>query len=87
MVTDHSHLVVVLLAMATEIQASHFKATCLALLDEVAETRREIIVTKHGRPVAKLVPIDDASSLEGSVTVNVDDEELLFSTGETWDLG
>lgn len=73
--------------MATEIQASQFKATCLALLDEVAETRREIIVTKHGRPVAKLVPIDDASSLEGSVTVNVADDELLYSTGETWELG
>ena len=73
--------------MATEIKASQFKATCLALLDEVAETRREIIVTKHGRPLAKLVPVDDAESLEGSVTVNVDDDELLYSTGEDWDLG
>ncbi len=73
--------------MTTEIKASQFKATCLALLDEVAESRREIVVTKHGRPVAKLVPVDDASSLEGSVTLNVEDDELLYSTGEGWDLG
>jgi len=73
--------------MATEIKASEFKATCLALLDEVAHTRSEIVVTKHGRPLAKLVPFDDARPLKGSVTLTVEDEELLFSTGEAWDLG
>ena len=72
--------------MSTEIKASEFKAKCLALLDEVAQTRQEIIVTKHGRPLAKLVPLQDAQSLEGSVTINVDDDELLYSTGEVWDL-
>ncbi len=72
--------------MAKEIRASDFKATCLALLDEVAETRQEFVVTKRGRPVAKLVPIDEPAPLAGSVTVLVDDDELLFSTGESWDL-
>ncbi len=70
--------------MSAEIQASEFKATCLSLLDEVAETRREIVVTKRGRPVAKLVPIDRPADLQGSVTILSADEDELFSTGERW---
>ena len=49
-----------------EIPAGEFKTRCLALLDEVAETGREIIVTKRGKPVAKLVPLA-SKSLKGSV--------------------
>ncbi|HEX7131843.1 MAG TPA: type II toxin-antitoxin system Phd/YefM family antitoxin [Iamia sp.] len=64
------------------IRASDFKARCLALLDEVAETRRTLVVTKHGRPVARVVPLDAPATLVGSVTVLADDDELLFSTGE-----
>jgi antitoxin (DNA-binding transcriptional repressor) of toxin-antitoxin stability system len=36
------------------IQASAFKARCLALMDEVARTGETILVTKHGKPVAEL---------------------------------
>jgi prevent-host-death family protein len=38
------------------IPAADFKATCLKLMDRVRETRAEYVVTKHGEPVAKLVP-------------------------------
>ena len=38
------------------IQASEFKAKCLALMDEVAETGKILVVTKNGRPVAELHP-------------------------------
>lgn len=38
------------------IKASEFKATCLKLMDQVAETGQEIIITKNGVPVSKLVP-------------------------------
>lgn len=38
------------------IQASEFKAKCLALMDEVARTGKSIVVTKNGRPVAELRP-------------------------------
>lgn len=38
------------------ITASEFKEKCLELMDEVAETGEEIVVTKNGRPVAKLTP-------------------------------
>lgn len=38
------------------IAAGDFKNRCLALMDEVAETGAEIVITKHGRPVSRLVP-------------------------------
>jgi len=38
------------------IKASEFKARCLKLMDEVAETGKEIAITKNGRPVSRLVP-------------------------------
>ena len=38
------------------IKASEFKATCLRLMDEVAESGGEIVITKNGRPVSRLVP-------------------------------
>lgn len=55
------------MAKAREIPAGEFKARCLALLDQVALTRQEIVVTKRGRAVARLVPIEKAPSLRGSV--------------------
>ena len=42
-----------------QVSAATFKAECLRLLDEVARQRRPIIVTKRGKPVAKLVPVDE----------------------------
>ena len=38
------------------IKASEFKAKCLKLMDEVAESGEEIVITKNGRPIARLVP-------------------------------
>ena len=37
------------------IKASEFKAKCLKLMDEVAESGQEIVITKNGRPTARLV--------------------------------
>lgn len=56
------------------IAAARFKATCLAVLDEVEQTGEPVVVTKRGRPVAKLVPItpqgkrSPQDALRGSVT-------------------
>jgi len=38
--------------------AGSFKAKCLAVMDEVQARRETVVITKHGRPVAKLVPAD-----------------------------
>lgn len=42
-----------------EITAGEFKARCLKLMDEVRETGREYVITKRGRPVARLVPVGE----------------------------
>lgn len=63
--------------MAKEIAASKFKAECLALLDQVAATGEEIVVTKRGKPVARVTPVEEPPSLLGSITYNVSDEELI----------
>jgi len=39
--------------------AGEFKAKCLRILDDVARRRTPLVITKRGKPVAKLVPIDD----------------------------
>ena len=38
--------------------AGKFKATCLAVMDEVQAKREPVVITKNGKPVAKLVPIE-----------------------------
>ncbi len=71
---------------ARRVPAGEFKQKCLALLDQVAVTRVPIVVTKHGRAVAKVVPLDEGPnrSMENSVTILTDNEEELFSTGVDW---
>jgi prevent-host-death family protein len=59
------------------ISASRFKAQCLALLDEVAESGQALVVTKRGKPVARVEPLEPPESLEGSVTFLVSDEEFI----------
>ena len=39
------------------VPAGVFKQGCLAILDDVAATHREVIITKRGRPVARVVPV------------------------------
>jgi len=41
------------------VPAAIFKANCLRLMDEVAQQRRPIIITKRGKPVAKLIPAQE----------------------------
>jgi prevent-host-death family protein len=65
--------------------AGRFKDRCLKMLDEVARTRSVVVITKRGRPVAKLVPCEPdrrEKSLVGSVLSEQGDP---FGTGERWD--
>lgn len=66
------------------IGAAKFKEQCLALLDNVGP--EGIVITKHGKPVARLLPIESESedllgALEGELTIKGD----LMSTGVAWD--
>jgi prevent-host-death family protein len=58
-----------------QIAAGQFKAQCLQLMDQVQQSREEIVITKHGKPVAKLVPVDESEPrsilgyLQGTVEI------------------
>ncbi len=43
--------------MATTIAAGEFKSKCLKLLDKVAEDRETLVITKRGKPVAQVIPM------------------------------
>jgi prevent-host-death family protein len=64
--------------MDMEVPAGQFKAHCLRLMDEVRRNRREIIITKRGVPVARLVPVEEAKApslfgaMKGSVIIKGD---------------
>jgi prevent-host-death family protein len=49
---------VVLGAEIKTIPAGSFKTNCLAIMDEVKAKRETVVITKHGQPVAKLVPVE-----------------------------
>jgi prevent-host-death family protein len=67
------------------IAATEFKARCLAILDDLEPNG--IVVTKHGRPIAKVLPIKPHNnerfigSMKGKIRVHGD----LFTTGLDWD--
>lgn len=83
---DHGTLTMVMSHPQREITATQFKAHCLRLLDEVAETGETLVVTKHGRPVARVSPPALAADLRGSVEFKISDDELInFSMGP-WDM-
>jgi antitoxin (DNA-binding transcriptional repressor) of toxin-antitoxin stability system len=73
-----------MLACMKTVGAARFKETCLAILDSLDP--EGVVITKHGKPVAKLIPIGRSSrdligSLRGKITVQGD----ILSTGEAWE--
>jgi len=70
------------------LKASEFKAKCLKLMDEVQKTGNEIVITKNGKPVSKLVPFRvQASSLFGLHKGKISSQEQdIFSTDEEWEV-
>lgn len=70
------------------IAAGEFKAKCLALLDDVAKTHEQLIVTKHGKPVACVIPYLEEEQavrnpLKGSVIFEAD---LVSPIETTWEV-
>jgi prevent-host-death family protein len=54
--------------------AGQFKARCLKVIDDVQSTREPVVITKKGRPLAKLVPAEEPSDdflgkLAGTMTI------------------
>ena len=65
--------------------AGEFKAKCLAVIDEVKATGEAILITKRGKPVAKLMPFaTDSSSLIGALSAKLRIKGDILSTGVAW---
>ena len=71
-----------------QIAAGQFKAQCLHLMDQVQQTHEEVVITKHGKPVAKLVPVETVERspilgyLKGSVQITGD---IVSPIDEDWE--
>lgn len=70
-----------------EISAAEFKAKCLKIMDTVQHTREEVLITKRGKPIARLLPAGSpvkkspfASMLKQAEMM----DDLIDPTGETW---
>ena len=71
------------------IPAAKFKAQCLTLMENVRKTRQSVVITKRGKPIAKLAPLDDMKDdfigrLKGKFEI-VGDIESPVEPLESWD--
>ena len=64
--------------MTAIMKASEFKAKCLAVMDEVAETGNRVVITKNGKPIADLVPHQAAAKKSPFGIL----KDSLFITGD-----
>ena len=73
---------------STSIGVSEFKAKCLRLLDQVEQEGKTLVITKRGRPVAKVVPASARKrSLRGTWKglVKIKGDIVNFNTGQDWE--
>ncbi|RAU21759.1 type II toxin-antitoxin system prevent-host-death family antitoxin [Paramagnetospirillum kuznetsovii] len=70
------------------VKAGEFKAKCLQLMDEVAQTGESVIITKNGVPVARLAPLSSKPDslfgiMKDSIHVHGD---IMSPTAEAWEV-
>jgi prevent-host-death family protein len=71
---------------AGTIAAGRFKAVCLHVLDEVAQTRTPVTITKRGKPIARLVPVEPPPPLFGALAGTVGDYgDIISPIDAEWD--
>jgi len=73
------------------IPAGKFKVHCLAIMDEVQAKRQAVVITKRGKPVAKLVPVENKKDdifgfYKGKITILGDVVSPVFTPEEWGDL-
>lgn len=72
--------------MPSTIGAGDFKAKCLKLLDDIASSREPLVITKHGKAVAKLVPMPPDSALFGALAGTVREEhDIVTPLDNDWE--
>lgn len=73
------------------VPAGSFKVHCLKIMDEVQSKREAVLITKRGKPVAKLVPVEQAKDdifgfFKGKITINGDIVSPILTPEEWGDL-
>lgn len=71
-----------------QLSAGEFKTHCLKLMDMAKDKRETIIITKRGKPVAKLVPYDETPiPIFGFMAESLEiKEDIVEAIGEKWDV-
>ena len=65
--------------------AGKFKAQCLGVMEQVRKTREPVVITKRGKPIAKLIPLGtDSATLIGSLRGKLKIKGNLMTTGIKW---
>jgi prevent-host-death family protein len=74
------------MSQRVEIPAGEFKARCLQLMDQVRATRQPVVIAKRGKPVAKLVPLEEeVPTLFGRLKGHsIARDDMIEPTGEIW---
>lgn len=81
----HTNLEAMSEVKSRSIPAGEFKARCLALLDEVQRTGEEIVVTKYGKPVARLAPLKNSiQHVRKSMNIEIHDDIISPLDPEDW---
>ena len=85
MPTDNDHGQERVMSEPTQIATGEFKARCLKLLDEVAESGETLVITKRGRAVARLVPMPGNRELFGALAGSVvREDDIVSPIEEDW---
>jgi len=72
--------------MKSTIGVGDFKAKCLQLLNEIAERRETLVITKRGKPIAKVIPIEPEQPLFGALRGSVvDQSDIVAAMDEEWE--
>ncbi len=72
-----------------QIAAGKFKAQCLKLMDRVKEHHEKIVITKYGKPIAQLVPVEEDKpkplfgSMKGCIEI---EKDVISSLVEQWEV-
>jgi prevent-host-death family protein len=88
---NHGIMTMVKEVIMKKMPAGSFKTHCLAVMDEVRAKRETILITKHGKPVAKLVPVEQETDdifhfLRGKGSIEGDVVSPILSIGEWGEL-
>ena len=68
------------------ISVTEFNAKCLRVVDDVQTTKRSVVISRHGRAAAKLVPVsrESGAAWHGRARKTTETKGDILSTGESW---